>query len=103
MTDEAIAMDLVGRVAMKWLQDYAENPKHGSYMEAVADLSALILAGAVEAATRGGDGKRVVGDPADEMEDGREVPEVGLPVQRLTNPLRQPGADHGKSDRRSAD
>jgi hypothetical protein len=98
MTDEANAMDFVGRVAMKWLQDYAENPKHGSYMEAIADLTALILAGAVETATRAGNGKVGVGDRAEELDDGREVPELGLLLHRLPTHLSQPSAEHGKGD-----
>lgn len=98
MTDEANAMDFVGRVAMKWLQDYAENPKHGSYMEAIADLTALILAGAVETATRSGSGKPGVSDSAEELEDGRDVPEVDLPLQQLPNQLSQPSTDYGKGD-----
>ena len=50
MTHDASTMEFVGRVAMKWLEDFADNPKHGSYMEAVADLTTLILGGATEAA-----------------------------------------------------
>lgn len=54
MSGEASTMEFVGRVAMTWLEDYAENPKPGSYMEAVADLTARILGGAVEAAQLAG-------------------------------------------------
>ncbi|MFC9351971.1 hypothetical protein [Arthrobacter sp. NPDC057013] len=50
MADDTSTMEFVGRVAMKWLEDFADNPKHGSYMEAVADLTALILGGAIDAA-----------------------------------------------------
>jgi hypothetical protein len=50
MADDASTMEFVGRVAMKWLEDFADNPKRGSYMEAVADLSTLILGGVIEAA-----------------------------------------------------
>jgi len=50
MADDASTLEFVGRVAMKWLEDFADNPKHGSYMEAVADLTTLILGGAIEAA-----------------------------------------------------
>ena len=50
MADDASTMEFVGRVTMKWLENFADNPKHGSYMEAVADLTSLILGGAVEAA-----------------------------------------------------
>ncbi|WP_314195779.1 hypothetical protein [uncultured Arthrobacter sp.] len=49
MSSEASTMEFVGRVAMTWIEDYAENPKPGSYMEAVADLTTRILGGAVEA------------------------------------------------------
>jgi hypothetical protein len=50
MADDTSTMEFVGRVAMKWLEDFADNPKHGSYMEAVADLTTLILGGAIDAA-----------------------------------------------------
>lgn len=50
MASEERTMEFVGRMAMKWLEDCAENPKHGSYMEAVADLTTRILGGAIEAA-----------------------------------------------------
>ena len=50
MADDTSTMEFVGSVAMKWLEDFADNPKRGSYMEAVADLSTLILGGAIEAA-----------------------------------------------------
>ncbi|MFF2318475.1 hypothetical protein ACFVTE_19685 [Arthrobacter sp. NPDC058097] len=50
MADDASTMEFVGRVAMKWLEDFADHPKRGSYMEAVADLSTLILGGAIDAA-----------------------------------------------------
>ncbi|MFE4834736.1 hypothetical protein ACFRAU_08640 [Arthrobacter sp. NPDC056691] len=50
MADDTRTMEFVGRVAMKWLEDFADNPKRGSYMEAVADLTALILGGAIDAA-----------------------------------------------------
>jgi hypothetical protein len=38
---------------MKWLEDCAVNPKNGSYMEAVADLTGRIIGGAIEAAGYG--------------------------------------------------
>lgn len=62
MADDASTMEFVGRVAMKWLEDFADNPKHGSYMEAVADLTTLILGGAVEAAgLMGEEGSGILG------------------------------------------
>ncbi|MDQ0867356.1 hypothetical protein [Arthrobacter globiformis] len=64
MADDTRTMEFVGRVAMKWLEDFADNPKRGSYMEAVADLTALILGGATEAAGLvGEEGAGVTGLP----------------------------------------
>ncbi|MGN7250508.1 MULTISPECIES: hypothetical protein [unclassified Arthrobacter] len=69
MSSEASTMEFVGQVAMKWLEDFADNPKHGSYMEAVADLTTLILGGAIEAAGLvGEEGAGVIGFP-DELEE----------------------------------
>jgi hypothetical protein len=66
MSSEASTMEFVGRVAMTWIEDYAENPKPGSYMEAVADLTTRILGGAVEAS-------RLASDEASEV-NGRLLP-----------------------------
>lgn len=69
MADDASTMEFVGRVALKWLEDFADNPKHGSYMEAVADLTTLILGGAIEAAGLvAEEGSGVIGLP-DELEE----------------------------------
>ena len=73
MADDASTMEFVGRVAMKWLEDFADNPKHGSYMEAVADLTSLILGGAVEAAgLMGEEGSGILGSGITGREDELE-------------------------------
>ena len=62
MADDTSTMEFVGRVAMRWLEDFADNPRHGSYVEAVADLTALILGGAIDAAgLRADEGAGVLG------------------------------------------
>lgn len=53
MEDQANTLEFIGQVTMKWLEDCAVNPKNGSYMEAVADLTGRIIGGAVEAAGYG--------------------------------------------------
>lgn len=71
MADDTSTMEFVGRVAMKWLEDFADNPKHGSYMEAVADLTTLILGGAIDAAGLMADeGAAVVGAGIIGRQDG---------------------------------
>lgn len=53
MQDQEGTLESIGRVAMKWLEDSAGNPKNGSYMEAVADLTGQVVRGALEAAGHG--------------------------------------------------
>lgn len=75
MSDQEGTLEFIGLVAMTWLEDCAENPKKGSYMEAVADLSARVIGGAIEAAGLG----------------PKEVPERTVPMLGTESRLK-PGA-----------
>jgi hypothetical protein len=51
MANQESALELTGQVAMGWLMDCADDPKRGTYMEAVADLTGRVVQGAIAAAS----------------------------------------------------